>query len=501
MRSAKARQLVRLRRLARLQQKAATAGDEFLAEDDETELMLSVPPSFEAMIRQREKMFEMMQAAGDSSAPLKIEAGDGGSTPAQGAEAAEAEAEILKEDWSDDEDDGGEDDIVILEGERGDNNEVGAGAGGPAPAASSRPPMGSRTLAAVEQMPEPEAAFPGAAIRDGMLIPHHLVEQTARRLRLRQLLQSAAEAGVLPSNPSDGDRGRNIAGIGIGGAWGGPVLHSDDNGGNGDEGEGDVLPRMLGLVPEGNVELASTYAWEDDIIWGDEEPEEEQARRKPLPPQPLPPQPPKAADEAVVVGLQKPVPLSLPAPARRPLGLHPQALRLEGIPSGHAPPPPPPPIASTPRGRPSGPSGIKPPSTMVVLSTVALASAGQQQQQQQQGAGVADAGASISDIGLSALCRGSSAALTAKLRLQPGLASDDWILEVEGSSGSKWDGGRPSSSRHLPWLQQRGGGSGGSGGTRPSSALSLCAPGTTPLLLDLNDPDMVFTSNQALALR
>ena len=42
----------------------------------------------------------------------------------------------------------------------------------------------------------------------------------------------------------------------------------DDSDDDDDEGiVGVGLPRMLGLVPEGNAELASTFAWEDDILW------------------------------------------------------------------------------------------------------------------------------------------------------------------------------------------------------------------------------------------
>ena len=482
MRLAKSRQLMRMRRLARLQQKAATAAGEEVAtavEDDEAELMSSVPPSFEALLKQRQKM---LQAAVDPAAADAV-AGDVPGAPPVAPE--------LRAEEGEEEDDDGEDDVIMMLDDN-DNNQ--AGVGGVPDGTASKPPSGEGRGATAEEaqddMLEPEPAFPDAV---GPIIPRQMVDQMARRLRLRQILKSAEEAGVLPPGRSDHGRGIGEEIENQGFIKADVKDEKDEDWADADVLEptlGGGLPRMLGLVPEGNAELASTYAWEEDILWGDDDDDNgirlpaARGVEKPDTARPAVPLPTTAAAADPMLSRQGPVPLALPPPGRRPLCLHPQALRLEGIPSGE-PRPPPLPAATSLKSPSSQRKPIVPlPSSMVVLSSVAQGGDGG-------AAGLAD-GASLDGNGLSALIKGPAAALSSKLRLQQGLASEDWLEELE-RCGRGGDAGRRQliKQQQAPWLK----------GGRPSTSLAMCVPGSAPLLLDLNDPDMVFVSSQAVALR
>jgi hypothetical protein len=190
-----------------------------------------------------------------------------------------------------------------------------------------------------------------------------------------------------------------------------------------EEEDGTGAVKFIGLVPESNAELVSTYAWENDIIWGDDIEEEMQARG--------------TVDLGSYRG--RPEPLVMPqTPKNQTRGLpHPQMLRLEGVPGA----------------------------TQSLVEAAAAPVKG-----------------------------GMSATLSAKLRLEPWLtASEEWLSEVVPQT-SMVSNGRQLPGRHARHVVDAL--SGRSVGITMQMNLSM-EPGSAPLILDLNDPGMVFMSEEA----
>ena len=332
--------------------------------------------------------------------------------------------------------------------------------------AFSLPSRLKQTSTAPEEGSSDLKAFPPPAFSKNRvsLVPERLPEALARRLRAKHIVGAVAEAGVLPPGCLTQDLDGFIDPAAATGTSS-MTVHGIAEGGGSAVG---VLPKMLGLIPEGNLEMASTYAWEDDIIWGDQDDDDTRTRGLGSSAQSRSGVPPRPALE--------PLGKCLP-PARLP-GLHPLTMRLEGIPSVSA--------------------GEGAPEPIIVSRLHQAATAG----------GTESAAAA-------ALRDGVTAGLTSKLRLQLGLASMDWLEEI------LWDG--EEDVLRLERRRQAAGRRGGQGageGAAPTPmisaaaavfgrladanrmrSLSLCAPGPAPLLLDLNDPGMVFVSQKASALR
>ena len=469
-----------------------------LAEDDEGELLGEAPEGYE------EALWEQQRGRRERAAAAQVAAGSSRGGAAGGAAVAVVAGEGAGAGLSRLSDD---DDVAMIDVEEAAEKLPDEVAGGREPAAegqsllleadASAGPTAGAFAPSPALEPLSDLAVAVAAVESAMgpgpLVPPGMVLRQARRLHQRQVRDCLVELGVLnpeaeaASELSGGHSSYPLpslpAGLAAAAAGAGSEAvkvfgeGSDDNvdANDSDNDSGIVgvgLPRMLGLVPEGNAELASTFAWEDDILWEGAEGEEDAAGRgeggsgK--------------GGAGRVLGTVSCCPdLGPELLGSRTVGgggsslLHPQSMRLEGVPSG--------------------------------LAVRTAAAAGEVPAEGEQHGMVIGVGV------------GPAAELTSKLRLQPGLARPrEWLRRVhwggidEGAAAAAANAGGNNvidgdgwpSPPQLASLAAAAAAAGGSaGGSSRLLSLSLSACGHAPLLLDLSDPGMVFVSGRASELR
>ncbi|GAX83509.1 hypothetical protein CEUSTIGMA_g10934.t1 [Chlamydomonas eustigma] len=406
-------------RRARREASAAQDGDQSQGSQsdlyDESELMRAMPPGFE---RQLQLMHDTQgQRAELVASGMRLQ---------EGAK----KLDLMDVDST----------LQLFEGEEG-LNEARVQAEDPFPAdghQSSTYHQHAMALTALDPPPA-FASYP--------LISAQHAQAAAQQLYQHKILSEAAELGLLPPamllpmglTDRHPEAAQNLLNMHMSAIQ--KVLGQDRNDDemvtleelSSEEGDGAGSVKFIGLVPESNAELASTYAWENDIIWGDDSEEEVKENG--------------CLDLGSYRGLPEPL-VKPPASNRSNLGLHPQMLRLEGVPGD--------------------------------------------------GMSSAAAAAAVPVKG------GASAALSMKLRLQPWLiASEDWLDELGRPYASLTLG--PIDSSRVEGQLRGGPGRNAAASTpnmRPGGVIMQflhlsTEPGSASLILDLNDPGMVFMSEEA----